>query len=62
MAFFFDVEADKCKVLTPGPEYSFKEGSTLVAASEAKTAGALFNRESGVFLLPLEISFILKNN
>lgn len=35
------VEADKRKFLNPGPEYSFKEGSTLVAAGDAKQFIAL---------------------
>ncbi|WP_340008810.1 cation:proton antiporter regulatory subunit [Paenibacillus sp. FSL K6-0276] len=35
------VEADKRKVLNPGPEYCFKEGSTLVAAGDAKQFNTL---------------------
>lgn len=35
------VEAGKRKVLNPGPELSFSEGSTLVGAGDAKQFNAL---------------------
>jgi len=41
------VEADKRKVLSPGPEFIFKEGSLLVAAGDTKQFNTLKRLMSG---------------